>query len=89
MNSEMSKTERLLLEAHKSSVIRLSDICEDMLGFKYQEARKQAALNTLPFPVFKARDSVQSPYLVRVDQLAAWLDARADEAAASWEHSRV
>jgi hypothetical protein len=85
----VSKTERFLLEAHKSAVVRLADICDGMLGFKYQEARKQAALNTLPFPVFKVRDSVQSPYLVRVDQLAAWLDARAEEAAQDWKRSQV
>lgn len=85
----LSPTELRLLALHRSTALRLDDICETYLGISAVTARKHAALNTLPFPTFRASDSAKAPLLVEVRDLADHLDRAAASARDSWQNSQV
>lgn len=56
---------------------------------EYSEAAKLAAVNDLPFPTFRLRDSRKAPLMVRVVDLAAHIDSTSKCAKESWENSKV
>lgn len=85
----MTPTEIMLLAVHRTPAIPLADICEKMFGLCHDEARRQAALNTLPVPAWRASGSRQGPLLVRLTELAAFVDSKSTNAAASWTKSQV
>lgn len=66
------------------AVIRLADICEVCFNAKYPYARKMAAMHQLPVPVFKLGVSRRAPWMVRVTELAQWIDREADAAKRAW-----
>ena len=68
---------------------RLADISKAYLGMEYSEAAKLAAVNDLPFPTFRLRDSRKAPLMVRVVDLAAHIDSTSKCAKESWENSKV
>lgn len=85
----MTPTELKLTAIHKGPVARLSDISRQYLGMEYAEAAKLAAVNDLPFPTFRLRDSRKAPLMVRVVDLAAHIDAVSECAKESWDNSQV
>lgn len=85
----MSQTEATLVEVYKAPVIRLDAICEQYLNNAYEQARRKAHLNQLPFPVFQTEPSKKSPWLVHVRDFAKFLDERAEKASQQWERSQV
>ena len=86
----MTKTEMQLLAVHRSPVVLLSDICERYLGWNAQTARLKAAKHSLPFPAFQPEDgNKRSPWMVRVADLAEFLDACAEDGAKRWAHSQL
>lgn len=85
----MTPTEIQLFVKYREPAVRLDDICDHYLGMTPAVARRRAALNTLPFPTFRASDSAKSPLLVRVGDLAAHLDARHEAAAEEWKVSQL
>ena len=82
-------TEELLALLHSSVLVKLSDICEQYDGTKAYQARVRANRNALPFPAFRLNpNNHRSPWMVRVQDLAVFIDACADEAQASWNKSQ-
>lgn len=71
------------------SALPLSEICDRYFGMSYPEARRAAALNQLPIPTFRLRDSRKAPLMVSAERLAS-LVSQADEAAAQeWVRSNT
>jgi hypothetical protein len=73
----------LLLAEFNTGQIPLLSICEKYLSMKKAEALRQAGLQQLPFPVYRA-GTQRSPWLVNAEDLAAYLDKQRDEAAKVW-----
>ena len=61
-----------LLAAHGDPIIRFDIIAERYLNMKPAIARRRR--EELPFPIFKLSDSIKAPYLVRLVDLAAYID---------------
>lgn len=74
-----------LLARFESPVVELKEISEEMLGLKPKSAESMAKACSLPFPTFKLRDSERSPTMVKVEDLAAYLDERYAAAQKEWE----
>lgn len=85
----MTDTELKLTAAYRGPIVRLADICKPYLNLGYAEARRQAAMERLPFAAFRLNDSTKSPLMVRVADLARHIDDRAEEAAKVWKNSQV
>ncbi len=87
----MSTTlDALLKKFDGNPVVRLSDICEQYVGVKPYQARIRANLNKLPFPAFRLDPSShKTPWMVALSDLAAYVDAQAEAARASWTHSQT
>jgi len=85
----MTETEAILTERH-GPAIPLEAVCGIYFGIaSYKEACRKAALNLLPVPTFKLRDSERSPYLIYAKDLAAWIDSKALSARQDWQHCQV
>jgi len=86
---EMTNTETHLV-AKYGPVIPLELVSSLYFGIKtYKEACRQAAVNGLPVPTFRLRDSERAPYLIQATALAAWIDSNAANAAADWQHCQI
>ncbi|WP_413479581.1 pyocin activator PrtN family protein [Vibrio hibernica] len=75
----------LLMRYSNRVVLAVEEIAEDYLGLATSTAKRKAALGTLPFPVFQLGDSIRSPYVVHLDDLAKHIDKRCAEAEAMWK----
>lgn len=73
----MSPTEVQLLAVHRSPAVRLEDICQSYLNLDYRQARDLAASGKLGIPTFRLRDSRKAPLLVRIRELAEFIDQQA------------
>jgi hypothetical protein len=67
-----------LIAAQFGPVIPLAEIAGSMLGLDDAQAKRKAAHDELPIPVF--RNGQKGPWLVRATDLAAWFDKCAEEA---------
>ncbi|RRD90406.1 pyocin activator PrtN family protein [Conchiformibius steedae] len=76
----------VLAMRYQSTTVLLEEIIKHyMPHVGIEQAKRRAAEQTLPFPAFKAdRGNKKSPYLVRVSDVAAWLDNQAADAEAEW-----
>lgn len=83
----MSPTEISLLVTHRSTVLALDKIAKQYFNLSPAEARRRAALNQLPIKPFRLVESQKAPLFVRTMDLAAYIDAKAEEAAASLANS--
>lgn len=84
--AETPSTAFVLTMRYQSTTVPLEEIIKHyMPHVGLDQAKRRAAEQTLPFPAFKAdRGNKKSPYLVRVADVAAWLDNQAAEAAEDW-----
>lgn len=84
--AEALSTAFILTMRYQSTTVPLEEIIKHyMPHVGLDQAKRRAAEQTLPFPAFKAdKNSHKSPYLVRVADVAAWLDNQAAEAAEDW-----
>lgn len=73
-----------LLAEYGATEIELSKIAPKYFGFNVSEAKRRAALGTLPLPVHRFAGQ-KSPWMVAAADLAALIDKARDEAAASWK----
>lgn len=85
----MTPTETMLLAVHRSPVIPLKDICDKLFGLGIDEARRRAALNTLPVSAWRAVGSQKGPLLVHLTALAAFIDGHTTAATAQWSKSQL
>lgn len=63
--------------------IPLDKICVDLLSMKYHEAKRQAFVQKLPFPVHRL-GTQKSPWMVSITDLAAYIDKQKAAAEALW-----
>lgn len=77
----------LLLAQYGKADVPLAEIAGDYLGMTQKEAATRATRAALPFPAYRA-GSNKSPWLVRVTDLAAYLDAEREKAARDWQERR-
>ncbi|WP_304335286.1 pyocin activator PrtN family protein [Conchiformibius steedae] len=84
--TETPSTAFILTMRYQSTTVALDEIVKHYLPhIGIAQAKRRAAEQTLPFPTFKAdKNSHKSPYLVRVADVAAWLDKQAADAAEDW-----
>lgn len=85
----MTKTETMLLAVHRSPVVRLADICDRYFNCGIKVASERAALNRLPVPAWKLLDSRQAPLVVRVTDLAEYIDQQGELERVRWAKSQV
>lgn len=85
----MTPTEQKLMSVHKSPALRLVDICDHYLGLGPAYAKRMAGEHALPFPAFRLAGSQKSPWMVKVEDLAGFLDAQAATAQSDWMNSQV
>lgn len=67
------KTVFLLLAEYETQDVPLALICEKYFGMKEREAIRKASLQQLPVPAYRC-GSQRSPYLVNINDLAAYVD---------------
>lgn len=85
----MTDTELMLAAQFEGPTVPLDRICERYFGVGIEHAKRMAALNRLPVPVFRLVPSQKAPYMVSVRALAAFIDAQAEAAQASHEDSQL
>lgn len=74
-----------LLSRYQSPVVELKEVCEEFFGIKPKTAEQKAKGCDFPIPTFKLRDSERSPTLIKIEDLAAYIDKRYDEAQSEWK----
>ena len=74
-----------LLARFESPTVRLKDICVEFFGITPKTAEQKAKSQDLPVPVFKLRDSERSPTLVKVEDLAAYIDRCHQSSKGDWQ----
>lgn len=74
----------LLMAEFEEADIPLARVAEKYLGMTERQWKRAAALQQLPFPVFRA-GSQKAPWMVSVNALAQFLDKREADAAKDWK----
>tara|TARA_R110001583_G_scaffold15059_2_gene62437 strand:+ start:7104 stop:7361 length:258 start_codon:yes stop_codon:yes gene_type:complete len=74
-----------LLALYNSPYVQLKVISKEFLGITPVTAEAQAKACALPFPTCKLRASERSPTMVKVEDLAAYIDKQYQAAAQEWQ----
>lgn len=77
-------TQFALLARFGSPTIELKNICQEFFGVTPKTAEQKAKACDFPVPTFKLRDSERCPTLVKVEDLAAYIDQRYSDAQQEW-----
>lgn len=85
----MTKTETMLLAVHRSPVVPLSAICDQYFNCCIKVASNRAALNRLPVPAWKLLNSQKAPFMVRITDLAEYIDSQGDIERVRWKQSQI
>ncbi|MGI9335751.1 MAG: pyocin activator PrtN family protein [Gammaproteobacteria bacterium] len=83
----LTNTTFLLMAEFSAPVIRLADISERYLALNPENAKKMALRGELDLPVFRLTDSRKAPLMVHIEDLAALIDRRQENARA--EHQKI
>ena len=78
----------LLMAEFGQTDIPLAAIAERYLGLSDTQAATRAARSQLPFPAYRA-GTQKAPWLVRVTDLAQYLDQARERAAGDWRNRQV
>ena len=81
-------TKFALLAKFESPIVPLKDICKDFFGISPKTAETKAAAADLPVPTFKLRESQRSPTLIKVEDLAKYIDSCHLEGTKIWNSVR-
>ncbi|KGY07704.1 pyocin activator PrtN family protein [Vibrio sinaloensis] len=73
-----------LLARFESPTVELKQISQEFFGVTPKTAEQRAKACDFPVPTFKLRDSERSPSLVKIEDLAAYIDKRHKEAKQDW-----
>lgn len=86
-NDEEFSTLQLLNMRHMKPMITLELACKLYLPHisNPETIAKRASEQGFPFPVFKAEESKKSPYMVKIKELAAWIDREAEQGEQDWK----
>ena len=74
-----------LLARFGSPTVELKDVCKEFFGITPKTAEQKVKACDFPVPTFKLRDSKRCPTLVKVEDLAAFIDQKYAEAKAEWQ----
>ncbi|MCJ8318739.1 MAG: pyocin activator PrtN family protein [Colwellia sp.] len=74
-----------LLARFETPVIELKQVCEEFFGIKPKTAEQKVKGCDFPIPTFKLRDSERSPTLIKIEDLANYIDKRYAEAEIEWK----
>lgn len=85
---QLSKTEMQLSTVYGPTVA-LAEVCKIYFNLSPTEAGKRAARNELPVPTFQLTDSQKAPRLIKVEDLAAYIDRSHETALKEWVKSQV
>jgi len=80
----MRKTEMLLFMKYESPTIPLELICEEYFGYSKGTAKLKAKAGILPVPAFRLGSSQKLPWMVKISDLAAYIDDIHQEAKNNW-----
>ncbi len=68
-----------------TTIVPLKDISEEFLGITAKTANTRANTGDIEIPVFQLRESSKSPYLVKIEDLAFYIDECHRKAKAEWQ----
>lgn len=74
-----------LLARFETPVIELKLVCEEFFGIKPKTAQQKVKGCDFPIPTFKLRDSERSPTLIKIEDLADYIDKRYSAAQNEWK----
>ncbi len=74
-----------LLARYQTPVIELKLVCEEFFGIKPKTAEQKVKGCDFPIPTFKLRDSERSPTLIKIEDLADYIDKRYADAQNEWK----
>lgn len=74
-----------LLARFGSPTVELKQISKEFFGITPKTAEQKAKAYDFPVPTFKLRDSERSPTLIKIEDLAAYIDERYESAANDWK----
>lgn len=80
----MNKTEMLLLMRFETPTISLENICEEFFGCSKGTAKLKAKSGTLPVPAFRLGTSQKLPWMVKLQDLAQFIDQTHEHAKKEW-----
>lgn len=83
----MTQTETQLVAVY-GPAIPLEEVCKPYFGLELKQAREAAALNKLPVPTFRMRESTKAPLLIKADVMAEWIDRTSEAAHEEWLKSQ-
>ncbi|UYM16227.1 pyocin activator PrtN family protein [Endozoicomonas euniceicola] len=78
-------TEKMLFVKYRKPYVRLEEICQEYFGLCEKKAKAAAASQILPVPVVRMTQSRKSPMLVKLSDLAEYLDSRHMTYTDTWE----
>ena len=73
-----------LLARFGNPTVELKQVSQEFFGITSRTAEQRAKACDFPVPTFKLRDSERSPSLIKIEDLAAYIDKRHSEAAQDW-----
>lgn len=89
-NNEYDFLNNLIKKYDYKPAIPLNVVIEDWFpDLTFATAKKKAAKQQLPFPVFKIRPSNKAPYMVRILDLANTLKRTSDVAVEDWTSMHI
>lgn len=74
----------LLAARFETPAVELRAICMEFFGLSPKTAEQHALAQKLPVPTFRLRDSNKAPTMVKIDDLAAYMDQRHAAAKSDW-----
>ncbi|MGF1716123.1 pyocin activator PrtN family protein [Photobacterium chitinilyticum] len=74
-----------LLARFQSPTVELKEVCQEFFGITPKTAEQKAKACDFPVPTFKLRDSERSPSLIKIEDLAAYIDQRYELARTEWQ----
>ncbi|CAK1946717.1 MULTISPECIES: pyocin activator PrtN family protein [Vibrio] len=74
-----------LLARFESPTVELKAVSQEFFGITPKTAEQKAKACDFPVPTFKLRDSERSPTLIRVEDLAMYIEKRYELAKTDWQ----
>jgi hypothetical protein len=74
-----------LMAEFGSAQIPLEDLCKKYFNLSFAEAKKKAAKQMLPVPVFKMKNVEDGRYYVKAEKLAEYIDKQSEAAELEWQ----
>ena len=78
-------TELMLFARYEKPYVPLEDICMEYFGMCEKRAKLAAASQKLPVPVVRTMNSQKSPWMVKLSDLAVYIDAQHEQYRKTWE----